>query len=59
MEKNVNKVTATESVKLSEIDDELNNDKYIMRLQTQLDDLRTAMIRLSSEVKRLKEKVGD
>jgi chromosome segregation ATPase len=56
------KLNATESVRrISEVDETLTseNEKQLIALQGQLNDLRTAMIRLSNEVKKLKEKLGE
>jgi len=63
LEKYVNnfKTTAVEvereiSERNKNLDEE--NERQILRLQGQLEDLRSAMIRLSNEVKRLKETTG-
>jgi len=52
------KISATESVRqISETERGLEeeNEQQIMQLQGQIENLRTAMIRLGSEVKRLKD----
>jgi predicted secreted protein len=55
------KTNSVENVRnMSQISEELSSEseKQILDLQTQLEALRTAMIRLSSEVRKIKESAG-